>query len=67
MGSVGSVFHFYYPTDCIVKKKIFWALMCFVFFISFCLSDNAQGRLLATHTKCVEGVLGEWTDQVLYV
>lgn len=41
--------------------------MCFVFFISFCLSDNAQGRLLATHTKCVEGVLGEWTDQVLYV
>lgn len=31
-------------------------------FLPQSLSDNAQGRLLATHTKCAEGVLGEWTD-----
>lgn len=26
------------------------------------LSDNAQGRRIAAHTKCAEGVFGEWTD-----
>lgn len=31
------------------------------------ISDDAQGRLFAAHTKRVEGVLGEWADQVLYV
>lgn len=38
-----------------------------VVFLHESFSDNAQGRLFATHTKCVEGVLGEWADQVLYI
>lgn len=45
-------------------KKLHW--MKIVFLHGF-FSDNAQGRLFATHTKCVEGVLGEWADQVLYI
>ena len=38
-------------------------------FVQLCdsLSDNAQGRIPATHTKRAEGLPGEWTDQILYI